>query len=425
MEKRMNFTKRSSLMFKSIISVRHLLLVYLLLFVTCDKNPSDSGNNNNNQLITPAFSSTPQEAETFLSKGSGSKKAKLVFVTFDQSVGQKELCYIDFNIQADTLTVQKISGALGAKIPVISPDGNWVVYATGEGAETGSPLSARSSIYLSRLEPDANPVLVAKDSACEPRFMQNKNTLTVIYSTLAPNYAWEGFGKTMKVEIVTSGQTPVVGTPEVLYEYGSYTGGLSWDGKYLCSGGGHIVMLDITSGKTRPDTVSVFAQSCNSSISSSRKFTNTMMHMTTGGSDPSIDNGNPWKKWQMIFINDNSGKIVKWFKYPTTYKYPLETDPPSFSEARWHHCEWSNHPYFAAATLNADRFFDQDGSWVNTYYQERLYLVNLKDSEYLELARINTIEYRGIQDDASGFYWPWLWVEVPTGFVEDDSWLGF
>jgi hypothetical protein len=100
----------------------------------------------------------------------------------------------------------------------------------------------------------------------------------------------------------------------------------------------------------------------------------------------------------------------------------METDPKSFTSATWHHPEWSNHPYFAAATVNAERYFkNNSGSYDNTSYQERIYLVNFKDSLYIEVLRPDTIAYN--VKATSGFYWPWLWVEVGAGFAEDQNWL--
>lgn len=55
--------------------------------------------------------------------------------------------------------------------------------------------------------------------------------------------------------------------------------------------------------------------------------------------------------------------------------------------------------------------------------QERIYLINLKDSSYLEVLRPAAVEYTNVQNDISGFYWPSLWVEVPAAFAETADWL--
>ncbi len=373
--------------------------------------------------FTTTMSSSSTEIHDFLLNGQGSPSAKLVYSNISIKDNTIDLCYIDFSEAVDTPVVHIIESARDAKVPVLSPDGKWVVFARGGGVEAGSPVGERSSIFLCELRHDAVPILLVSDSACEPRFLQQADQLTVVYATLAPNFAWEGIGKTMTVTIDTTVDPPAVGTPKVLFEHGGYTGGLSSDGKYLCAGGGNVVMIDLTSGKIRPDTVSTFAQSCNASISSSCYFTNILMYLTTSGSHPIVNGGTPWDKWQVILINNSDGMVLKGYSYPTAYTFPIETNPESFVKAKWHHPEWSNHPYFACATLNADRYFKVGGEYMNTLYQERLYLINIKDSSYLEVLRPDTIGFSGIPDDYSGLHWPWLWVKIPEGFEEDCSWL--
>jgi hypothetical protein len=175
--------------------------------------------------------------------------------------------------------------------------------------------------------------------------------------------------------------------------------------------------------KAQPDTLSYqLVQSCNASASSSRIFTNKVMYLNTGSAYPKFADGKEWGEWQAILIGDASQSLVKGYMFPATYAIPLETDPKSYSAARWHHPEWSNHPYFAAATLNVSRYFKSGAGFANTEYQERIYLLNLQDSSYLEVLRPDKVTFTG-KGFANGFYWPWLWVEVPAGFQESTTWL--
>jgi hypothetical protein len=385
--------------------------------MTCEVPPEEPPT----PVFSPVFSSTAQDVNDFISEGGGGDAAKLVFI--DMTTEEEKLCYIDFS---EGVEIHEIDAAKGAKVPVISPDGEWVVYASGEGAETGSTLKQRSSVYISRLEEGAQPVLVAKDSACEPRFEQNPpdGKQVVIYTTLAPNSGWEGFGKTIKAEVDVSGAAPVIGTREVLVATGSYAGGLSFDEKFLCGGGEDVAMLDLESGGGVPETLSYNGiQSCNASISSSRIFTNTMMYLDLQTSHPDINGGTQWLTWQVILISNIEKEVVKGFMVPQTYEFPLETEDSSLTGVKWHHPEWSNHPYFAAATINAERYFRDGSDIVNTAYQERIYLVNLKDSVYLEVLRPDTLKYLNPDAYQFGFHWPWLWVEVPNGFSEEPGWL--
>lgn len=377
------------------------------------------------RVFSPVFSSSPARVMDFLAEGGGGTRAKLVYV--DRTGEPDRLAFVDFSDPAGTVKV--IAAAARPAVPVISPDGGWVVYASGEGAEAGSPVSARSSVYLVRLAEDAVPILVAADSACEPRFVQDVGTgsgkFSIIYSTLAPNLAWEGFGKTMQVDVDLAGASPSVGAPRVLVDHGSYTGGLSWDGRYLTGGGGHVAMLDRQGDKGRPDTLSYdMIQSCNASISSSRVFTDHVMYLNTEGSSDRIEGGAPWGEWQAILVSDHAGNLVRGYSIPKAFGHPLETAPEkSLTKWKWHHNEWSNHPHFAAATVNAERYFKAGDAYANTLYQERIYAINLRDSTYLEIIRPDRIAFGGKNVDVSGFYWPWLWVEVPEGFAESGDWL--
>lgn len=407
---------------KSVVYI--IVSLSFLIILSCDKSidPTDDVEPTG---FNPTLSSSTQEIQDFLIKGNGSINAKLIFVKkiIEGSASFYNLFYIDFSENNDTPVVRTIAVAKGAKVPVISPDGEWVVFAKGDRlTEAGATPVTKSSAYLCKIEEDAVPTLLMQDSAFEPRFMQNAAKLTVIFPTEAQNYAWRGIGRTLKMEIDVSGSTPIAGKPEVLFETASFTGGLSTDGKYLCGGGGNIGMVDITSGNTVGDTMCDFQQACNASISSSQNFTNTVMYLTTAGSHPNINSGKNWESWQVILINDISKNVLKGFVYPdsATVKFPIETDPPSFKKARWHHCEWSNHPYFAAATLNVNRTFSGP---ITIEYQERIFLVNLKDSTYLEVLHADTIQNSGIEGDNSGYHWPWLWVEIPLSFQEDPAWL--
>lgn len=395
------------------------LLVGCGLLAGCENSQAPSPDKS---VFQPAFSSTAAEVMDFIAKGQGGAKAKLAFV--DRTKAAEELCFIDFS-EAGAPVIRRIPAARMPEVPVISPDGNWVVYASGSGTEAGSPLTTRSSVYISRLSADAVPQLVAGDSACEPRFVQNiAGALSIVYTTKAPNFGWEGFGRTVQIDVDVSGAAPVVGASKTLVEGGSYTGGLSWDTRFLVGGGGHVAMLDMIGAKGRPDTLSYdLIQSCNASISSSRAFTNTTMYLNTGSSSPLIDGGKPFGEWQAILISNGAKQLVRGYSYPKDPVFPLETEPKSFSRAKWHHCEWSNHPYFATATLNVDRYFKNGADYANTLFQERIYLLNLKDSSYLEVLRPDKVAFGGKNVDVSGFYWPWLWVEVPTGFKESEDWL--
>lgn len=377
----------------------------------------------------PVFSEDKETVRAFFAAGQGGK-SKLAFIDRTGDVGT--LCFVDFS-GTGAPEIRRIAAAGDARVPVISPDGSWIVFASGPGAEAGSPLSARSSAYLVRMDENAVPMLLAGDSACEPRFAQmaGEGKLAVVYSTLAPNLGWEGFGCTLKLTLDVSGAVPVKIAVETLAAGGSYTGGLSSDGRYAFGGGGHVARLDLRTPGARPETLSHnLVQACNASASSSLIFTDALMYLNfPRDMDPLIDGGEPWGDWQAILIGGGSPrKLLKGFIAPREFEHDPETSPPSLSGVKWHHNEWSNHPYFATAALNADRYFPEgkDGEegkrFVNTGFQERIYFINLKDSTYLEAMRPERIAFTG--RNSGGFFWPFLWVEIPEGFREEADWLG-
>ena len=114
----------------------------------------------------------------------------------------------------------------------------------------------------------------------DSRNRPERETLAVVYSTLAPNLAWEGFGSTLKLTLDVSGAAPVKIAVETLAAGGSYTGGVSFDGRYAFGGGGHVARLDLRTPGAQPETLSHnLVQSCNASVSSSRVFTNALMYL--------------------------------------------------------------------------------------------------------------------------------------------------
>jgi hypothetical protein len=140
------------------------------------------------------------------------------------------------------------------------------------------------------------------------------------------------------------------------------------------------------------------------------------LDFTTGGkSHPDVNDGQSWDTWQVIHVTDHTGEPLKSFGYPADPAHPYETEPASFTKAKWHHPEYSNHPNYIVATVNADRYFanpDPNGlPYVNTKNQERIYLVDVADSAYLEVMRQDetTIQYYA---KGGGLYWPGLWVDA-------------
>jgi hypothetical protein len=380
----------------------------------------------------------------------GTNQAKLVFINKGDSRNSSDTIeYIDFSENNATAVVRRITTAANPVAPVISPDGRWVVYASALfGGEAGSSPTQLCSIYLCELKVGATPVKLFSDSAFEPRFMMNPsgNKLTVVFPTHAPDFAWEGKARTMKIEIDTVGGVPVPGTATVLHQYGGYTGGLSYDSRFLCGGGGLAVMTDLNSGKSRPDTIGPIGypdpakmfsgQACNASITSSRTNTNVMMFLDFGGYKviPGFNDNKPWDQWKIIFVANGNKELLRYYLAPaldslTPYEiaHPTSTHYLDSSYTRWHHPEWSNHPYFAASAIYLRRLWGQgsNGIWNATEKQERIAFIDLRESNrYLQVVGPEATELSySTAKSSTGLFWPWLWVKVPSNFIETPNWI--
>jgi len=371
-------------------------------------------------------------------------EAKCVFIAGKNSDGGS-LHFIDISQPEEKPVVKTITQVSGAKLPEISPDGKMVTYVTGAGGEHGSPISQTATVWVCELKEDAAPVKVA-ELGYEPRWKQVSDVPTIIYPTIATNRQWkEPNGKTMQVEITLgSDGTISVGTPSVLVD-AAYTGGLSYDGKYICGGGGNAGLFNISEGgdPQKPDTIVDFGQTCNVSVSSHRENTGYFMNLCTqvrGSDNADLPDNVQFGTWQAIFITQpaalgsNSGdKVMRYYPYPVLDRDSLINSAsqlhairtPQHSE-KWHHCEWSNHPDFAVATLNVVRayvenpagYYDKTGfgdlvGIQNSEFQERIFLINLRDeSNYLEIIRMDSSEVN--HEQTIDLRWPGLWVSSET-----------
>jgi hypothetical protein len=367
----------------------------------------------------------------------GTDQAKLVYVNkSDAASPLKSLEFIDFS--EPVLRVQRIAAAVMPCVPVISPDGRWVTYASSTGnGEAGTNIADPSSVYICELKADAVPKKLYAGAAYEPRFVKSmrRATLSVIFPTQSSDFSWEGGGETMIVDVDTAGGTPMPGAPRVLCPYGSYSGGLSDDSAWLCSGSGLAVIINLKGGKTRPDTVGPIgfgtasaygAQACNISMTSALDTTDRVMFLDFGGSDKDGRmGGKSWAPWQIIFVANSKKQLVAWYQVPSDDPaHPYEIAAPAAlggldsAFTRWHHPEWSNHPYFATATINLRRLWGKDpvtSIWQATEKQERIAFIDLRQpGRYLTVLGPDSVELAwDFMRNGDNLCWPWLWVKVP------------
>jgi len=387
----------------------------------------------------------------------GTDKAKVVYTNKSKEpkagtdpveyVEVNSIEYIDFSEQSPT--VRRLENVPAGYLPVISPDGRWVVYTDSHNGEAGGAVDAASSIFICELSPAAQPVKLVDGIGHEPRFVYNtdalgaeydKTRLMVVFPTKSPDEGWEGHGETKIIEVDTAGGTPVPGAVRTIYSGGSLTGGLSYDANYLCGGGGQGAITSLEDGVTNvvapigygTDTAYT-GQACNASISSDPEHTDRMMFLDFGRGttyEPSINGGNAWVQWQVIFITDYAGNLINHFSVPkANSEHPFEipdADPDATkylktSWTRWHHPEWSNHPAFAVATVNMNRLwgFNCGGMVCSSEKQERIYFINVNTGGYLDVMGPGPSELVWDKSKAfDGLHWPYLWVDKESAPVK-------
>jgi hypothetical protein len=387
--------------------------------------------------LNAQIASSVQNITTFL----GTANAKLVFRNADPT--DSYLYFIDFS--AATPAITKMNNTYMAIAPVISPDGQYVVFERG-GSNDGTTQNPCTS-FVCQLSADAQPVMVAAGNSYTPRFIYAAPAPTIMYATCASNpndpvngisAVWNGCGKVVK----RTCQNLVVGPEQDVFTGGSYMGGLSFDGSFLATSneGPNCFMLDLHNPASAParlyrldcisttggaDTI-VDLQTCNPSISSSRIFTSCMMFLDFGFYKPGYTTraGSYWDMHDRIFICDIRNRLVKYFDVndlPFAVK-GSSAGPGGILNTQYDNPEWSNHPYYAAANILVDRIFKPATTWVHSQNHEAIYVIGLKDSSYLHLVQSGDTT---VSTSKTDLRWPWLWINVPAGFetTEDPDWL--
>jgi hypothetical protein len=383
------------------------------------------------QLSTARITATQGQLDTVC----GTHNIKVVFMCKNYGY------FVDFS--EITPQIRQLANVTNAYFPVISSDGRWVTYQTGVEAEEPSTSQLPGKVWFRELAANGTPVKIA-DTGYVPRFVQNTpaDTLAIVYSTsvACPQQICYSNGQTVKRKIVNKSVQPV----ETVFAAGSYYGGLSWDNRYLITGwpgGPNGFMLDLQNSLSGPRAVHtmrvkkngtdidtfVSIGTCNISRSASRVFTNMMLYYDFGsGALKSANCHHPllgtWNEHALLFISRYDAEDLKVFAMPADRKLVPYADAKGAGEAtkkEWWNPEWSNHPYFGVASLNIEREWLKNGNWEQTYNTESIYLVGLKDSQYVKLIESVDTTYAS----TTSFSYPFIWVEIPDGFQEDTTWL--
>ncbi|MBD3418537.1 MAG: hypothetical protein GF398_00315 [Chitinivibrionales bacterium] len=366
----------------------------------------------------------------------GTGNVKLVFTW------NEELYLVNF---ADaTPAITKMDNVSDAAIPVISPDGQWVTFATGTNADGAT--YGPSTAWVSRLHADGQPMRVSDSGAgFVPRFVGCMlDTPQVIYSTRGyklanREYAWQGSGQVVAKRVVNNN---IEANATVFHDGGSYFGGISYDKRYLGTAENrrYVHLLDLQGASDQPHRVHEFPvrddstgqvstttiQTCNSSMSSSRTVTDAIMYVDFGLHYDQCNCTSAMGDWTFhsrLFISRSDNTILRIYDVPEA---PVDADSADavgeIVQRQWSYPEWSNHPYFAVAAVLNDRLYTNTGipPIIHKQRRESIAVINLKDSTYFTIIEATDTS----KSSDANFSFPGLWVEMPDGFVEQASWLG-
>jgi len=224
--------------------------------------------------------------------------------------------------------------------PLISPDGKFVVYYLTYGGSTSI-----EGAYMQKLDTAAKPVLVAA-TGTEPHWWKDPSTgdMYVIYST-----QWQvstldtSAGKTYKVKVSLTDSCAVTGNPELVAPY-PLIGGMSKNGRYMCTGYKYAAFYDCQSGMLTH--INGNRQTCNPSITPDATNQDRMMFLNIGGvqqlANPFFPTDSVVDEHSMLFIVNSANTVVDYVPLGLA-KSALGT---SYTE--WQDPEWSNKPTFAA-----------------------------------------------------------------------------
>jgi uncharacterized protein (TIGR02171 family) len=307
------------------------------------------------------------------------RNAKFVFVNLIRR--SQTLCFIDFSIPDPEIL--QFTDSTNVFNPTISPDGNWVAYATRDDGAVD-----QSIICIRALSLDNRAVLPLPDKpAFTPRWWIDPatNDTFIIYTNSAilnSDASWPG--TVTKMQKISGGQP--IGPPDLLQTAGGYHDGRSKDGKYLATGYDRLKMTDLETGECRTlftgphngketgDT----SQVCNVSITPGAATPAAVLFLDFGHNASGSVINHPYGVHQYLFVAGFDNQIRRYYASPRGYV--------------WSHPEWSNAEDLAAVAIEAS-----DGT------RSSAGIINLKTGCYRELLKGNNLLF------------PFLWVGNPDG----------
>jgi hypothetical protein len=316
-------------------------LFLLFLFTSCDLNFPYKPQ----RFVTPL---PPAPKNGFVSKSELANFTNATTFKFAYTLdinGVRNVFYVDFS--DSPYVPKKLKKPAGrenwnADSPIFSYDGNLITYFLNYEKQFAS--------YVQTLDTSSEPVLIA-DNSSEPHFYKDENNNLFII------YADTGGKLDNQLEYITNKGTykqqidPIsgqkIGNP-VQIANKPFFGGISKDGKYLCTAYSNAYIYEINTQTLF--SINTGKQTCNPSISPDLVFSDRMMFLNINGpqnlkNDPY--GGKPIAQHKVIFIVDKSNTVVNSFDVDSVF---------SSQRTEWQDPEYTNHPDFfcALAKDNAD-----------------------------------------------------------------------
>jgi hypothetical protein len=269
--------------------------------------------------------------------------------TLRESSGPRTVYFVDFNDSAPSpKKLKKPAGKenINADSPLLSPDGAFAAYYLTDNLNI-------YGAYIQRLDVSADPVLVASYGT-EPHWWKDSSgQVSIVFSdqmlvsSLGPN-----IGKTYRQQVSLTGNGSLVEAVEEIAPY-PMNGGLSSDGRYLCTGYAPAAFYDLVTQQLT--LINQTFQVCNPSIDPDSSHPDRMMFLNFYGkqnmtnpfrdsADYPADAGGNVPQHAVLFIADVSNTVIDFV--------PLSIMGGGYQE--WQDPEWSNNPAYAAALALID-----------------------------------------------------------------------
>jgi hypothetical protein len=306
---------------------------------------------------------SPQTIDSFC----GTANVTLLYSYEIQSVLLQTIYFVHLNdSNAVPLPLKKPAGrqTWKADCPNVSPDGKFVTYHCFSASQ-------QSAVYIQRIDSASAPVLVDEPGS-EPHFYKDaQGNLFVTYANTfgflnAAITSYTSYVTCMRQVDAATGQPAL--KRDTIAPYPFY-GGLSKDGRYLCTGYKYAYIYDRTDSILNP--IDPGNQTCNPSVTPDSVHTDRMMFLNIAGKQTMANFTETVVEHKYVFIADKSNTMISAFNVNVVV---------DASKGEWQRPRWSSDPgYFSALA--------QDGAGGN--YD--IYLVNIQSGKSLRINNINAI----------------------------------